>query len=278
MLHFVGFSNSPALQFADSLQVAGEFRWASSEYERAAYLATDNTVRTSALLEKAKCLLSLKEPASAYSTTERIYFIDLTDSLHYTARYNSAFYAYLSKDFEEANSQLLFIEQFMPDSMVMQSSILHALTLNELRRWDEAKVKLVNWTHYTHADDSLAVDSLLTEIDLLYNPKKYPKYKDPQKAEVMSSIAPGLGQLYTGHVWDAAFNAGMVLLGLGIGAYGIFVVQYYVSGVILGYSFFQRFYIAGQKRADFLARKYNYEKLRKHNDLLLNPLLALDQR
>ncbi len=280
MLHFAGFSNNPTnavFHLADSLQNEGELQWAATEFERVAYSANSNTMRTEALLKKAECQLLLNQPEAAYATTERLYYNGLHDSLHYAARYNSAFYAFLSKDFEQANSQLLLIQQFLPDSLSMNSSILHALTLNELRQWDESVKKLTSWAHYTFRDDSVKLDSTLAAIDGLYNPKKYPKYKDPEKAQIMSSIAPGLGQLYAGRFWDAAFSAGMVVASLGLGAYGVFVLNYYVTGAVLGYTVFQRFYTAGQKRSDFLARKYNYEKLREHNDAIMNPVLSLSK-
>jgi hypothetical protein len=159
----------------------------------------------------------------------------------------------------------------------MPSYILYALLLNENREWEKAKEKLEKWTNYTYSNNPILKDSLLTAIHNLYNSKNYPKYKSPEKAHLYSSFVPGLGQAYSGYFADAAFSAIMQLSGIGVAVYGVFVAKYYITGLVLGYGIFQRFYIAGTKRAEFLANKHNYKSARKYNDCIKDFLINLPE-
>lgn len=168
------------------------------------------------------------------------------------------------------------VDQFLPLEYQMRGAVLYALALNETREWDKAKIKLKEWVNYEF-DNSIERDSILGEIESIYNPKHYPKYKNPKRANTMSTFVPGLGQLYSGYVFDAAFTVFMMATGLGVAAIGIFVVKYYVTGVVLGYGIYQRFYMAGIKRSEYLANKRTYILERRFNDPLITYLTELSQ-
>ncbi len=277
IFHYAGRSNNPPFQKADSLVKVGELNWALMEYERIIYATTDNAERTLALLKKSECYVLLQDLKSAEKNLQRIFFSGLSDSLQYVARYNSAFYSYLNKNYNQSISELVMIDNFLPDSIKISSYILYALVLNENREWDNAKEKLVKWTDYNYSNQPQKRDSLINVINKLYHPKNYPKYKNPEKAHLYSSFVPGLGQAYSGYFADAAFSAIMQLTGIGVAAYGILVAKYYVTGFVLGYGIFQRFYMAGTKRAEFLANKHNHVSARKYNDCIKDFLLQLPQ-
>jgi len=245
-------------------------------FEFAAYQSEQNSERVTALLQKSATEMSAGQTEKAYHTAQRFQFFDISDSLQYEARYQLAFTAFLNKNFEGCESQLLQIEQFLPH-MALKTYPLYALTLNEQRKWDEAKLKLTRWVDESFAEQSQVRDSLLNHIESMYLVKNYPKLKNKRHAETWSTILPGTGQLYSGYIFDAAFTALMVASGLGIIAYGVLVAKYYVSGIVVGYSFFQRFYAAGIKRSVFLAEKRNHKSLRKFNEPLLEFITALPE-
>lgn len=278
IFHYAGHSNNSPFSKADSLVKAGELNWALMEYERIIYATTDNVVRTNALLKKSECYILLQDFKSAEKNLQRIFYSGLSDSLQYKAHYNAAFYAYLNKNYNQSISELVIIDNFLPDSIKTQSYILYALVLNENREWEKAKEKLQQWTNYTYANNTILRDSIINKISELYNSKNYPKYKSPEKAHLYSSFVPGLGQLYSGYLADAIFSVLMQLTGIGVAAYGILVAKYYVTGFVLGYGIFQRFYISGTKRAEFLAKKHNYITARKYNDQLKDFLLKFPEQ
>lgn len=245
--------------------------------EFAAYQSEQNSERVNALLQKSITEMGAGQTEKAYRTAQRFQFFDISDSLQYETRYQLAFTAFLNKDFEGCESQLLQIEQFLPD-MSLKTYPLYALTLNEQRKWDEAKMKLTRWVDEAFSEQGHVRDSLLNHIESMYKVKNYPKLKNKRHAETWSTILPGTGQLYAGYIFDAAFTALMVASGLGIIAYGVLVAKYYVSGVIVGYSFFQRFYAAGIKRSIYLAEKRNHKNLRKFNEPLIKFITALPEK
>jgi hypothetical protein len=253
ILPFAGLSASPTelvfFRSADSLRAAGSIEDAIIAYEYEAYTATNNITRTIALVQKADCLLEKGRIEQSESTLSRLNYFGLSDSLQYEARYKSALYSYLNKNFEESIAQFKMIQQFLPIEYSINSKPLYALALNETREWTEAKEQLHTWGKYHFSEDTAVMNDL-------------------DKAQVWAQLLPGTGQLYSGYFFDAAFTSIMVLSGIGIAAYGVLVAKYYVTGILLGYGVFQQFYIGGQKRSEYLANKRNYQRKRAYNDQL----------
>ena len=272
ILPFVELSASPSeqefLRSADSLRAAGLIDDAIIAYEYAAYTAINNLTRTKALVNKADCLLEKDRIGQSELTLSRLNYFGLNDSLQYEARYKSALYSYLNKNFEESISQFKMIQQFLPLKYAINSKPLYALVLNEIRDWIEAEQQLNTWGNYYFAEDTAAMNDFKGQISEAYMLRRHPKFKDPAKAQIWAQLLPGTGQLYSGYVFDAAFTSVMVLSGIGIAAYGVLVAKYYVTGILLGYGVFQQFYLGGQKRSEFLANERNYKKERAYNDLL----------
>lgn len=173
-----------------------------------------------------------------------------------------------------AESYLTQLFYFIPDSnLTYPSFLLFALTLNEQKKWPEAKDKLKSFISFANLNQ-LQKDSINYLIETWYNPHTFPKMKDPDKAVLMSSIIPGLGQAYAGYYWEGIVSAGLQVLSMAFTA-GAVYLKYYVTAVLIGYSTFFRFYQGGQNRAEFLTKKYNYEKMREFNDPLKKSILSL---
>ena len=274
---FAGYSGNSSSIFSDAHSLAQEnkFEWAALEYERICYSTFDNRIRTIALNHKANCQLSLYNPAAAKKTMLRITYFGLSDSLVFTSRQKSAYASYLDKDFEQASSQLFLVDQFLNEEYQAEAALLYALALNELREWDKAKEKML-FSVTKNVDNQQTRDSLLFEIECAYNDDNFPKYRDPERASLWSTFIPGSGQLYSGYFWDAVFSVSMLSTGLGLAAIGIFVVKYYVAGIVIGYGLFQRFYMAGVKRVEYLAGKKNYLNERKYNTQLRELILKIE--
>lgn len=272
ILPFAGLSDSPSeqgfLRSADSLRAAGLIDDAIIAYEYAAYTAINNLTRTKALVNKADCLLEKGKIGQSELTLTRLNYFGLSDSLQYEARYKSALYSYLNKNFEESISQFKMIQQFLPMEFSINSKPLYALALNETRDWTESEQQLNTWGNYYFSKDTAAMIEFNNQMSEAYALKRHPKFKDPAKAQIWAQLLPGTGQLYSGYVFDAAFTSVMVLSGIGIAAYGVLVAKYYVTGILLGYGVFQQFYLGGQKRSEYLANKRNYKRKRAYNDLL----------
>lgn len=272
IFHLGGFSANN-WQKADSLFDAGNFFLAGIEYERIAYNPSSNIDLTNALLKKGDCLLAQNNFSEAEYSLSRIRFNDLPDSLLYLARYKNAFASYLNSNFQNAESQLIQLQNFIEDSTyIVKSFLLHGLILNELDSFDLAKEKIKQYISYYYKNEDKK--QKLKSLELMYCLKEIPKYKSEKKAAKLSTFLPGTGQIYAGYFAEGAVSVLFQLAGLGFGVYS-FLIKNYITSVIIGYSFFQKFYLGGVNRSEFLVRKRNYLVKRKFNDKAKNYILSM---
>jgi hypothetical protein len=278
---FAGYSTeNPTVLIAkaDSLSASCNYAEALITYERAGFLANDNITKTNALLHKAQCFWMKKQFKDAQKTLNRINFSGLEDSMIFVSRYYTALSAYLIADFEGAESQLLQLNYFLKDSTLrIKSLYLYALVLNETQHWEDAKTKLYEWINSSGKLSLIEKDSLLQFVSESYDPKNIPKLINPEKAKTLSMFLPGTGQWYAGFFGEGALSMSLQLAGLGFTAFSVYS-GYYVTAFVIGYSFFQRFYSGGIKRAEFLANKKNNIRIRKFNDKARKEILLLDKK
>jgi len=260
---------------ADSLFNEGAYQEASIEFERLAYQATSNTERTIAIVRKSDCLVALSNFHSAKSNLLRINYFSLNDSIVFEARFKTAYSAYLDEDFSLANNQMFLIRQYLPEIYHRKSTTLYALSLNEDRSWTEAHELLIA-DLAKRSIPQHEKDSIIQELNSAYNEKDFPKYRDPEKAKNLSSVLPGLGQLYAGYPQDAAFTWFFLAAGLATGAYTAFVFRYFVTGLSIWGGIGERLYSGGVRRSAFLAEKKNYNTARRYNDSLKMLILQLN--
>jgi tetratricopeptide (TPR) repeat protein len=266
---FAGYSTEvvaeKVLQKADSLFQLADYQQAGIWYDKAAYLSVDNMQKTHALMRKGDCYLMRSNYAAAEQCLSRITYYGLNDSMQYAARYKTALSAYLNSSFENAESQILQLKAFVTDTVLSVNAYpLYALILNENNRWTEAKEVLLQ---YISSSGSSAVQKqqMKQEVEKLYAGSSIPRLKDVEKAKKLSSIIPGTGQIYAGYWGEGILSVTLQAVGLGITGLGIWK-HYYASGVLIGFSFFQRFYMGGITRTEFLAQKKNYTLKRNFNN------------
>lgn len=112
-------------------------------------------------------------------------------------------------------------------------------------------------------------DSAKKEINKLFTEYHSKKIKSPSKARTLSSITPGLGQLYAGDIKNA-FNSALLTSALGI----LFIytgINYgYLDAVLSVLPWLQRYYLGGIKKAGIIVQ----EKEQKRKDTLRNAILS----
>ncbi|MFA7380306.1 MAG: hypothetical protein WC150_07595 [Bacteroidia bacterium] len=253
------------MQKADSLFQLADYQQAGIWYDKAAYLSVDNVQKTHALMRKGDCYLMRSNYAAAEQCLSRITYYGLNDSMQYAARYKTALSAYLNSSFENAESQILQLRAFVSDTLLSVNAYpLYALILNESNRWTEAKEVLLQYIS-SSGSSAEQKQQMKQEVEKMYAGASIPRLKDVEKAKKLSSIIPGTGQIYAGYWGEGILSVTLQAVGLGITGLGIWK-QYYASGVLIGFSFFQRFYMGGITRTEFLAQKKNYTLKRNFNN------------
>ncbi|MES2837453.1 MAG: hypothetical protein V4667_08015 [Bacteroidota bacterium] len=279
IFHCEGFSNNKQQLFykADSLFEKKEYQLAGIEYDRIAYSASTNETKVISLIKKADCYLLRNNFSVAEKCLLRIAYYDIGDSLHYAARIATATAAYLNSNFELAESQIIQIKSFVTDTSLYTNCLpLYALILNESNRWSEAQQTLLQYINSNQFISSAQKEAYANEINTIYSQKNIPKLKNVEKAKNLSTFLPGTGQLYLGYVAEGVASVAFQLVGLGFTGLCIWQ-KYYVTGALIGFSFFQKFYAGGITRTEFLANRKNYNMKRKFNDEAKNIILEFNQ-
>lgn len=261
-------TDSVALQ----LGRVGEYALAATYCEKAIYEETNaanNTQKINVLLyQKTQFLKAQKSFEEAWQTTQRLDLADLTDSLQFRYRYEAALCAYLAQRYAEAHNQIQQARFYVRDTLLTNGlDVVEILTLNELERWAESKEIFRRYLHRHHL--TINVEELYAFL------KKKPK--NPDKAQLMSFLVPGLGQMYAGYWKQGLVSASLQALALGFGVYHV-LNRYYLIGFFTGAGLFQSFYFGGTRRAVLMAEDTNRKRKATTNQKLREVLIKAEQQ
>lgn len=250
---------------ADSLYTADEWQQARLAYERIVFtlnqssLSADSIQRlkNEALLKKTYAYKAEANFTEAQKTIERADVNNLPDSANFLIRYETSLCAYLSGHYNEAYNYILQLKYFVKDtSLTQEVNFLEILALNELQRWEEAKKLCAAY---------IQKNNLNANVDELYAFLKNPKLRNPDKAVLLSTFMPGVGQIYAGYLFRGMVSATLQLACFSFGAYSIWQ-RYYLSGFFTGFVLLQVFYTGGIRYTRELVEKKNKERISSYNE------------
>ena len=265
------FSQANNIQKADSLLENGHFFEAAIAFERIIFEAKNEEadLKTNALLKKAYAYKMLSDFEAAKTALYRIPLQNYGDSMQLLVRYEIALNAFLNKDFGEAESQFVQMNYFLKDKSLLETTwFLQILTLNELKRWDEAKVLLEKYLEKHKI--------VLTEEERKNVFRKNPKLKSPKKAMALSTFVPGLGQVYGGKIGAGVASLILQSTFLAFGGYH-FYKGFWFTGFTSGFSLFQAFYFGGRENAALVTEAKNRKKTRRYNDAMRHFILEKEK-
>lgn len=271
-------SKSQSLQIADSLIKKYEYALAAVYYEKALFdqnqqldVFSPDAFRLKAnqlLYQKIKCQKALRIFEDAWQTAQRFDLNEPNDTLQFKLRYEGALCGYLSQRYNEAYGQIQQARFYINDTtLTIALDVLEILTLNELERWEESKTLFRRYA---------ARNQLSIQVDDLYSfIKKKPK--NPNKAQLMSFLMPGLGQIYAGYTKEGLVSAGLQALALGFGVYHV-LNRYYLIGFFTGAGLFQTFYFGGARRASIMAEETNRKRKARNSQKIRALLVENEQK
>lgn len=264
---FVAYSTNAQFHKADSLKETGELELAKLEYERIIFKNITPQITNDAILKKAIIQKSVGDYAAASSTLQRSnLFIEQNES-NFNIRKEIILTSYLAGDYNTALSQLKQAEYFFKNNGYNRLLYLHILTLNELRNWNEAKAK---YQEYLELNDNVGLS-----VEEAYYFIEKPKLKDPKKAETLSYILPGVGQMYAGYFGKGLLSSAIQGSLMAFGAYSLYE-GYFFTGALTGIGLFYSFYSGGVRHSKYLALKRNEELTRKYNDPIKDTLIKAE--
>ncbi|WP_350113070.1 hypothetical protein [Fulvivirga sp.] len=245
----------------------GNNKLAQLEYERIVFKNLSTEITNQALLKKATLHKEEGDYSSALNTLNRANLFIEQNQTNLEIRKQIIINAYLAGDYPNALSQLKQTEHFFKDNGYSDVLFMHVLVLNEMRRWDEASQKLAEYKQQNPEFE--------LEITKAYHFLEDTKLKDPKKAETLSYVLPGVGQMYAGYFFKGLVSSTIQASLITFGAYSLYE-GYFFTGALTGIGLFYSFYSGGVRHASYLAKKKNEELTRKYNDPIKDTLLEFE--
>ncbi|HMP99928.1 MAG TPA: hypothetical protein PKC24_09120, partial [Cyclobacteriaceae bacterium] len=177
-------------------------------------------------------------------------------SLRFLLFYELSFNAFLAEKPDLAIGHIQeFNYNFEGSEFDDELLFLEILCLNKLKRWREAKEK---YERYATVND---LNADVNQYEEILNHK----FKNPKKAQNLSLVIPGSGQMYAGFPLKGLFSL-TVQAGLVYFSVESFLNAYYLSGVFTGVALFYMFYNGGARYAAKLATQNNEKVVQSFND------------
>jgi hypothetical protein len=242
--------------------------------EEVYFQQSDPLIKNQALIKKTNACLFTANYSQAIQTLDRVALIEMPDSFIYQYHLLFATSFYLNKEFENALSEITKSEIGLSAvKRTPQQAVLKIICLNELYRWEESR-KEVDTLFQKTLIHSSKNDSLYKVISGMLVHKNQPKIKKITSAKNWSTFIPGAGQIYTGSIQEGLVNTTLELASLGFMAFSIYK-GFYFSGVLIGYTLLQRFYLGGLHRLDYLVAEKNKSISIQYNQTIKRELLQL---
>jgi len=137
--------------------------------------------------------------------------------------------------------------------------ILETILLIHRMEWKTARNLLIQ------SQDLLGLTT--NQIDEIISPKNKPK--NPDRANSISLLAPGIGHWYAGYFWKGVVSGLFQTAAVGYSVWS-FTQGYFYTGTLTGVAMFYTFYLGGSRYAEQLADKKNNLKKKE----MINALLA----
>ena len=201
--------------------------------------------RTVILLDKARFQKAYKDFDGAIATLNRIEPAAVSDSIKSKYYYELCLLYVLNNNTLAANGILDELKRF---SIAGNSELLELLIYNDLHQWENCKRKLLK-SAITRNKDTMQLSKLSITA----------KKKDADKAQLYSTILPGLGQVYAGKpgrgLTSFVLNGGTLAFA-GISIY----TGYYVTATNFGLLPWLKFYKGGIVYSERLCDAYNKQE------------------
>lgn len=245
------------IQKGDSLFAKGDWLAARVAYERELFLGVNSSeVFNTLLLKKSYSFKAEGNFDAAYQTLSRALLYEGSDSLRFLLFYELSFNAFLAEKPDLAIGHIQeFNYNFEGSEFDDELLFLEILCLNKLKRWREAKEK---YERYATVND---LNADVNQYEEILNHK----FKNPKKAQNLSLVIPGSGQMYAGFPLKGLFSL-TVQAGLVYFSVESFLNAYYLSGVFTGVALFYMFYNGGARYAAKLATQNNEKVVQSFND------------
>lgn len=172
--------------FADYLFCEGDYLRSSFEYEKLSLLNNDTLTFKNGL--------SLKRSGILDEAQKKFSLLNNTSGLYEYSRLESFSIYYLQKNFHSLDNEYSSLKK-SSIKIEVERIFTYSFLLRESIPFDED-----TFISFFEMDDKEAISGF-------YNRKKFPGYKSPLLAGILSGLLPGIGKIYTEEYTDGLFAA-----------------------------------------------------------------------
>jgi tetratricopeptide (TPR) repeat protein len=240
-----------ALDLAEYLAEAGNYEGAVIELKRFVCFNPQSPMLNEVFLRMSQLLARENEWAEALEAAQKSIDSCNEDSVADERRISRAVLLIASRDYSRAEMELLRVAHYS-DYPGVRDRAYFFLGLCELyvSRWDESREAFHTYFAKTHPSRAEAVDSLLDRSHTM-------NHKSQTTARRLSTLAPGLGQLYAGAYRQAVVTMAVNLLTARALWGDLSEGQVVDPALLVHWTIFERYYRGARTNADRAARLHN---------------------
>lgn len=279
-LLIIFLNNSFAQEFKniDSLIEIKKYDDARIACEYLAFSNQENVEFAARFLLKKTEILKLQNKADEIpQALRRINLSNINDTLKSYIYYENFLYYFNSNNISKAEENILLILSLNTEKKLSKSStIFYSLLLNNKQNWIQSKSNMLFYINNLELDITTK-NHLIDTINKMYNNNKFPKIKSVKKARLLSTIFPGMGQIYNGNYGKAFMS--LTLIGMsGLLVYYNFSNEAYLSGILSGNALLPLFYFGNVNQMRNLVETKNKRKANSFNNKLNKNLLYIYEK
>lgn len=255
LVSFLPIRPDPVLGFADRLFTAGQYDQAVTEYRRYLFFHAEDpgnavgyaysqmglAYRGQGLWDDAIAMLQRSVQAEVREDVRDERRVTLGVTLIACGRY------------DQADFTLLKVEMFSPyESSKRKAVFFRGISALYMFKWDVARDAFRDY----FSGQGPEMDVLEKRIEGLLGQAENQGYKSPRLARTLSTIVPGLGQIYASD-WAGGINALVINAAMGYLVVHDLAQRQILNAVFNSLFLFERFYGGNRQNAEDAAKQFN---------------------
>jgi len=251
----------PVLSLADSLKSAGFYNDAVTEYRRYLFFNPFDSNNSDIHAALCYCYVELGDKKAAFRAMGRAVKYAANDSVKIHRRLDRAVIAIAMDDLDFAERELTTLAiDTNRDLVNRRAGVLLFLTYVFKNDWKASR----QVRNLLTADGYVFSDSLVYILDEACRSRR----KSPAKAALLSTLIPGLGQVYNGQ-WLTGLHALALNAAMGYLTVSLVIDEAYVSSFLSFVFLFQRYYEGNRQYAFKGVEEHNLQKDIYYRQLIL---------
>ena len=236
-----------SLEIASEMQQNGNYEGAIRIYKRILFFDQSPQQKLSANLKLADCHTAMGNIDAALTNLNLAYYLTESSELQIDIQFRQITLMLLNQRFLNAQEELFLIEQDLDSAYADQFYLYQGIAWFGLASYDSART-------YFHKFIGIGNTSTHQKLDEVFQQTRRIKAINPRKAQLMSTIIPGLGQFYAGDIKNG-LNSLLLTSGLMVLGIHLALLTTPFDALLAVGPWFARYYQGGRKRAKTIAEK-----------------------